>query len=128
MKIRDPMKPVGVWDVRRRINISTLVHAEEAIAVERTIGALPGVCKVSADVEKQRITLRYDASQIDYQAILDALENTGFPPINSWWSQIKCGWFQFVDTNARANAKAAPAACCNKPPTAACCNKPQNRT
>ena len=37
MKIRDPMKPVGVWDVRRRINISTLVHAEEAIAVERTI-------------------------------------------------------------------------------------------
>lgn len=128
MKTRDPMKPVGVWDVRRRINISTLVHADDAMAIESTIGALPGVCKVFADVEKHRVTVRYDASQINYQAILDALENTSFPPMNSWWSRFKGGWFQFADVNARDNAKAPPAACCNKPPAEACCNKSQNRT
>jgi hypothetical protein len=116
MKTQDPMKPVGVWEVRRRIKIPTLVHAADAIEVEHVIGMLSGVYMVATDLEKHLITVLYDASQVDYQTILNALGNTRFAPMDNWWSQIKGSWYGFTDTNARDNAKAPPAACCNKPP------------
>jgi len=86
------------------------------MAVERAVGALSGVRKVATDVDKHRVIVRYDASQSAYQAIVEVLESTGFPPLDSWWSRVKGNWYQFSDTNARDNAKAPPPACCNKPP------------
>ncbi|QYZ67438.1 MAG: hypothetical protein OI74_13620 [Gammaproteobacteria bacterium (ex Lamellibrachia satsuma)] len=115
-KAQDPMKPVGTWEVRHRIKIPALVHAADAMVVERAVSALPGVCKVATDVEKHQVIVRYDATQSAYQVIADVLENTGFPPLDSWWSRFKGNWFQFSDTNARDNANAPPPACCNKPP------------
>ena len=116
MKTQDPMKPVGTWEVRRRINIPALVHAADALAVESAVSALSGVRKVATDVGKHQFVVRYDASQLGFQSIVEVLENTGFPPLDSWWSRLKGNWFQFTDTNARDNAKAPPPACCNKPP------------
>jgi copper chaperone CopZ len=116
MKTQDSMKPTGTWEVRRRIKIPALVHAADAMAVERAVSALPGVRKVATDVDKHQLAVRYDASQSAYQAIVEVLENAGFPPLNTWFSRFKGNWFQFSDTNARDNAKAPPPACCNKPP------------
>ena len=65
MKMQDPMKPVGVWEVRRRIKIPTLVHAADTMELEHTIGVLSGVRMVATDVEKHCLIVRYDASQID---------------------------------------------------------------
>jgi copper chaperone CopZ len=116
MKMQDPMKPADTWEVRRRIKIPALVHAADAVAVERATSALSGVRKVATDVDKHQVVVQYDASQSAYQAIEEVLKNTGFPPLDSWWSRVKSNWFQFSDTNARDNAKAPPPACCNKPP------------
>ena len=116
MKIQDQMKPAGAWKVRRRINIPALVHAADALAVEDAISALSGVRRVATDEEKHQVVVLYDARQTDFESIVEVLENTGFPPLDSWFSRLKGNWIQFTDTNARDNAKAPPPACCNKPP------------
>jgi copper chaperone CopZ len=116
MNMQDSMRPVGTWEVRRRIKIPALVHAADAMAVERVVSALSGVRKVAADVDKQEVVVRYDASQSAYQMIVEVLENIGFPPLDNWWSRFKGNWFQYSDTNARDNANAPSPACCNKPP------------
>ena len=95
MTTQDPMKPAGVWEVRRRIKIPALVYAADAMAVERAVSALSGVRKVAADVDKYQVVVRYDASQSVYQAIIEVLEDSGFPPLDSWWSRYKGSWFQF---------------------------------
>ena len=99
MKTQDPMNPVGTWEVRRRIKIPALVHAADAMAVERAVSALSGVRKVATDVGKHQVVVRYDASQSDYQAIVEVLESTGFPPLDNWWSRFKGDWFQYSDTS-----------------------------
>jgi copper chaperone CopZ len=116
MKVRDPLKPRGTWEVRRRIKIPALAHAADAMAVERAVSALSGVRKVATDVDRHQVIVRYDASQTAYQMIVEVLERTGFPPLDNWWSRVKGNWYQFSDTNARDNAKAPPPVCCNKPP------------
>lgn len=116
MKTQDPMKPVGVWEVRRSIRIPALVHAADTMAVERAVGALSGVRKVVTDVDKHQLVVRYDASQSSYQAIVEVLEIAGFPPLDNWWNRVKGNCYQFSDTNAKDNAKAPPPACCNRPP------------
>ncbi|MBL3618772.1 MAG: cation transporter, partial [gamma proteobacterium endosymbiont of Lamellibrachia anaximandri] len=63
MKTQDSLKPVGTWEVRHRIKIPALVHAADAMVVERAVSALPGVCKVAADVEKHQVIVRYDRCQ-----------------------------------------------------------------
>jgi hypothetical protein len=116
MKSQDQMKPTGTWEVRRGFTLPALVQAANAAEIERLVGDLPGVCKLSIDLEKHQIAVLYDASKTDYQTIVVTLQNSGFPPLDNWWGRVKGGWFQFTDTNARDNAKAPPPACCNKSP------------
>lgn len=116
MKTQDPMNPVGAWEVRRRIKVPALVHDADAMAVERVLGPLPGIRQVVADASRQQVVVLYDITGADFQTILTSLENVGFPPLDNWWSRRKMNWYQFTESNGRENAKAPPAACCNKPP------------
>ncbi len=116
MKTKDPMKPVGAWEVRRTIKLPALSHENDTWAVERALGQLPGVRRVAADLVKRRIVVRYDATGSDYQSIVTTLEEVGFPPLDSWWSRFKGNLYQFLDTNAQNNSSARPSPCCNKPP------------
>jgi len=116
MKTQDPLKPVGTWDVKRRIKLPALIHAADILTVERAVSALPGVRGLAGDLEKQQLVVRYDASLSSYQAIENILENTGFPPLDNWWNRVKRSWYQYTDTNARENAVTPPPTCCNKPP------------
>jgi copper chaperone CopZ len=110
------LKPSGPWEVRRKIKLYSLGHAADALAVERALTELPGVVKAVADVDKHRVEVRYDASQQNFQNIVETMENTGFPPLDNWWSRFKGNWYRFSDETARENAKAPQSACCNKPP------------
>ncbi|PVV12947.1 MAG: hypothetical protein B6D77_04940 [gamma proteobacterium symbiont of Ctena orbiculata] len=110
------MKLIGPWEVRRRIKLPALVHAADAMAVERIVGELKGVLKVVADPDKHQVTVRYDANQAGYPTIIEAMKSIGFPPLDSWWCRIKGNWYQYSDDNTRDVAKVPPAACCNKPP------------
>ena len=116
MKAKNSLKPVGTWEVRRKIKIPALGHAADSMFIERTLQVLDGVRRVRADEIRHRIDIRYDATETDYQALLTALENAGFPPLDNWWSRRKSNWFEYLDTNARESANAPSRACCNKPP------------
>jgi copper chaperone CopZ len=110
------MKTSGPWEVRRRIKIQSMGHAADGMAVERALSDLPGIMNVAAEVEKSRVVVRYNASRQNYRNIVETMEKTGFPPLDSWWTRFKGNWYQFSDDNARDNAKAPPPACCSKPP------------
>ncbi|MEW8029015.1 MAG: heavy-metal-associated domain-containing protein [Candidatus Thiodiazotropha sp.] len=110
------MKPSGPWEVRRRIKLQSMGHAADALAVERALTELPGVVKVAADVAKHRVVVRYNASQQNFQNIVETMEKTGFPPLNNWWSRFKRNWYRSSDEITRENANAPPPKCCNKPP------------
>jgi copper chaperone CopZ len=116
MSTGESLKPSGPWEVHRSIRIPSLGHAADGLAVERAVSELPGMIKVIANVERQRVGVRYNASLLSYQRILETLEETGFPPRNNWWSRLKGNWYNFSEENIRDNAKAPPPACCNKPP------------
>ena len=103
-------------EVRRLIAIPALTGEVDAMMVEQAVNVLPGVANVAADITKHRLMVQYDAAQSDYQAIVQALDSAGFPPSHGWSSRIRGSVYQFLDTNARDNAKAPPPACCNKPP------------
>lgn len=116
MTREDSMKLVGPWEVRRRIKLPALVHAADAMAVERVVSALSGVLKVATNLDKHLVIVRYDASQATYQTIIEAVKSIGFPPLDSWWCRMKGNLYQNSDANIRDISKTPPAACCNKPP------------
>lgn len=116
MKAQTSLKPSGPWEVRRRIRMPSLTHQADGLAAERAVSELSGVVAVIANVEKHRLDIRYDASRLNYLRIVETLEQTGFPPLVSWWSRMKSNWYRFSDETARENAQAPPPACCNKPP------------
>jgi hypothetical protein len=117
MAIRASSEPQPeAWKVKRRIKIPALVHEADALSIKRTLGRLAGVYLVDANISKQRLIVGYDIIKTDCQTILALLEETGFPPLDSFWSRCRMGWYRFTDENGRANAKAPPSSCCNKPP------------
>lgn len=116
MNRQTSLKPSGPWEVRRRIKLQSMGHAADALAVEHALAELPGVVKVVADVDKQLVVVRYNASQQNYENIVETMKKTGFPPLNNWWSRFKRNWYHSSDEIARDNAHAPPPACCNKPP------------
>ncbi len=111
-----PIKPTGDWEVIRRIKMSTQSEEADTEAIKEALSALPGVRKVIVDQGRHQIDVHYDTSQTSYREIMQAMEGAGASPVNSWWSRIKTGWYQYTDDNARDNAKTPPPACCNKPP------------
>ncbi len=109
-------KESGVWDVQRKIAIPKLAIDSDASVVIAALEALNGVRHVTAETEKKRISVAYDASQIDYRTIVATLHEVGFPPLNSWWTNFRGRLYQFTDSNARENANTPAPPCCNKPP------------
>lgn len=116
MNTQDSIKSTGTWEVKRKMKIPGLLHATNAEVVEHSLSQLSGVQKVISDVEKHQVTIRYDASRIDYAGIEKLLKDAGFPPLNNSWSRFKKNLYQFTDTNARNNANAPTRPCCNRPP------------
>ncbi|MCU7815850.1 MAG: heavy-metal-associated domain-containing protein [Candidatus Thiodiazotropha sp. (ex Rostrolucina anterorostrata)] len=116
MRTYSSMKIFGAWEVRRKIKVPALNHDADAMAVERALDSLPGIRRVAADATRQQVIVLYDIRGADFQTIVAMLEHVGFPPLDDWWSRRKMSWYTFTDSNGRDNAKAPPAACCNKPP------------
>jgi copper chaperone CopZ len=106
----------GVWDVRRRIAIPSLGATSDVAGIVAALEELEGVKSVDVELEKKRIHVAYDASRIDYHSITSLLSESGFPPLNSWWANMRAKMYQFTDSNARENANAPAPPCCNKPP------------
>ncbi len=116
MKQTDPMKPVGPWEVTRRILVPALDVMTDVVELSETLMQLPGVRRVAIDPKRGEVQVRYDATACDYQTLFSAIRSQGIEPAGGAWSRFKARWYQFSDTNARDNANAPSAPCCNKPP------------
>ncbi|HID06726.1 MAG TPA: cation transporter [Armatimonadetes bacterium] len=102
--------------VRRRIEIPALASDADAMMLEQALDALPGLASAAVDIAKHHLEVEYDAARIDYQTIMKTVESAGFSPSHGLSSRLRGSVYQFLDSNARDNAKAPPPACCNKPP------------
>jgi copper chaperone CopZ len=116
MASKHQLKPTGTWEVLRRIWVPALSSTKNSHRVEKVINELSGVNEIAVEVNAQKLWVLYDASQVNYQEIVEVLTGVGYPPADNWWTRFKGGIYQYSDTNARDNAKAPPPACCNKSP------------
>jgi copper chaperone CopZ len=113
-----PLKPKGPWDVRRKFKVPTLLHAADARVVEQALGQVGGIRALAVDISRRVVTVRYETTEADHEAVRIALEDAGFPPADGWWARRRYQWLQSVDVTSRENAGATPSPCCNKPPNA----------
>ncbi len=80
-----------------------------------SISELPGM--VSAVVTtSNRLVVKYDASQIQIDRILELLARSGISIRRGYWQRHCLRWYRFVDHNTATNAQSTPSHCCNKPP------------
>jgi copper chaperone CopZ len=104
------------WTVRRSIQIPGLKNSNDVFMIKQALGDLSGIKNIASSTDNFQITISYEASQLNYQTIKDVLKTIGMPPLNNWWTRFKASWYQYTDGNAKDNANAPPATCCNKPP------------
>lgn len=109
------IKMRGAWDTRHWIRVPALTHDADGLQIRRYVAQLEGVRQVQVFTGSRKIRVTYDQTRVDYGRVLEALELAGFPASESWWSRVKTGWFQYLDTTARDNAKAPPLPCCSDP-------------
>lgn len=96
----------GMWDIRHWISVPTMDDDSKSKSLQSSLKSVEGVVKVLTYPSKHKIRIVYDQSIIDYQSILKALDNTGFPASKSWWSKTKATWFQYLDEKIKAKAEA----------------------
>lgn len=106
---------MGPWDARRRIRLPGLSHGADREALERRLQGLDGVRSVKVSDAGRQVSVVYDRTRLDYGQIETALERAGFPAAKSLWSRMKAGWFRYLDTTARENARAPAPPCCSNP-------------
>ena len=116
MKSQHHLKPTDTWEVLRQLRIPAIAHTTQPLTTEDLFSELQGVKDCAVERGDQKLSILYDASQVDYQTIERVLIQAGLPPVNNWWARLKASLYQYSDTNARDNAKAPPPACCNKSP------------
>ena len=116
MQTPDSIQDTGTWEVRRRFKIPALAQSADTSRLDQALSQTPGIHRVQIDPDRQRLEVWYDVRRVSYQQIQTTLVEAGYPPRDSWWSRRKQGWYRFTEANDRANAKAPPTACCNKPP------------
>lgn len=106
----------AAWQFQRRFTIPSMGPEVDAQAVRSALAAQKGVREVRVWPERKRLDVRYCATETSYARVRQWLLEQGLQPKNSWWQRMKAACYEFVEDNARENAKAPPPACCNKPP------------
>ena len=75
-----------------------------------------GIKNVSYEDNENVISVEYDPIKIGYSKIESILNDQKIDRANSVRQKLLSIWYDYLDTTARDNALAPPAACCNKPP------------
>ena len=109
------IKMRGAWDTRHWISIPGLAHEADEMQIENHLRQIIGVQKVEAKLHKKQIRITYDQTQTHFEQLLNCLRDIGFEANQNWWWRKKAAWFQYLDTNAKTNANAPAAVCCNDP-------------
>ena len=113
--LEKPVKVRGAFDVTRQISLLTCPHEKLQEAMRKLVSVQP---VLDARVDRHdRISVSYDASSIGMHNIEILLDELGLQRKNDFWWKLKSAWFDYVDENAQANARANGGACCNRPPS-----------
>lgn len=110
----DIKRAKGPFDVNRRIAVASGSPEQLHQAIQRLREMAP-VIDVELD-RQNRLHVVYDASRLGMREIESLLGNSGITTGNGFWSNLKQGWYRFLDDNARDNARSGGGACCNRPP------------
>ena len=116
MDSHDPVKTLGAWEVRRKIDLAAVSGQATASRLARVLAAAKGMQGVRIDLGTAVVQLHYDITKTDFEALQRTIEANGARCPRRFLARMKARWCQYVDLAGRENAGIKPAACCNKPP------------
>lgn len=98
--------------VHRKLTVS----GEQAAARDcaEVLDAMPGINSVS--LSGNRLTLSYDATVANLDALESAIQNHGLAVKRRGLAGLRFGYYRFVDQNIRDNATHEPWCCHRLPP------------
>jgi hypothetical protein len=107
------VKPVIVARTSATLPGCALGRVDAAVAL---IEMVPGVKCVNFDSHKRQLQIEYDLLINSYSKFNDLLIVNNIYGKGDIKFKLQSIWYDYLDTTARDNAQAPPAACCNKPP------------
>jgi copper chaperone CopZ len=105
----------GADVVRRSIRVPSIPDRPSGRQIEERLRRLAGMLDVRVEDQRKRVRVTYDAAQLDFARIDQALEELGYPTSRRWWSRLKAAWYRDLDETARANAGITSGSCCSSP-------------
>jgi hypothetical protein len=101
---------------KRKIPIAPGCGQLQIKTISGVLEATSGIGHVSYDNNANTLSIEYDLLKISYTQIENILSDRQLNRIKSIRQRLLSIWYDYLDTTARDNALAPPAACCNKPP------------
>ena len=101
---------------KRKIPILPGFNPDQIKVVLDLLDTVAGVISTSYDRQDNSILFEYDLLKVTYSNIEDILIEQKMCQSNGIRKMLLTTWFDYLDTTARDNALAPPAACCNRPP------------
>lgn len=105
----------SIFAVHRTIVVRGLNSEHDSRMIRQYLERLKGMSRVVCNVERQRLTLVYDAAQLNFRTIEDALVASHHPVSETRWARLKAGLYRYLDENAKANMASKGGACCSNP-------------
>ena len=100
----------------RKIPILSSYNSSQIKASLGLLDNITGIVITSYDSRSNSILFEYDLLKITYSSIVDILIEQKMCQSTGIRNKLLTIWFDYLDTTARDNALAPPAACCNKSP------------
>ena len=98
--------------LKRRLKL--VKHEEGADALPSKLEGLAGMASFKWQGERQ-LELRYDASQLQLDQIIEVLAQSGVELQQGRLSQLRLNWYRMTDRNTWDSSRHVPH-CCNKSP------------
>jgi hypothetical protein len=91
------------------------VNEDNVGPIVREIDASFGIDAVSFEDNTRTLHIGYDATHCELDGIEGIIKGHGADISKDWWTNLKEGYYQFVDQNVRDNAKHKPWSCHTRP-------------
>jgi hypothetical protein len=101
---------------KRKIAVSSNCRQLQVEKASGILEATSGIENVLFDTIENNLSVEYNPVKIIYSDIEKILYDLQINRTHGFKQGLLLIWYDYLDTTARDNALAPPAACCNKPP------------
>ena len=101
---------------KRKIAVSSNCRQLQVEKASDILEATSGIKNVLFDTIENNLSVEYNPVKIIYSDIEKILNDLQINRTHGFKQGLLLIWYDYLDTTARDNALAPPAACCNKPP------------